>query len=134
MDKILPSQVTTPSCNSRIMAYPEGQNGSSIMQFYWLFSVIERAKSTDPEKIIKIRENDSFQTINGKILAMRSCDHKVIQDLVVTEFVPPKQQKVSYNISPYYWHTDCFFTGSPTVIPAAKILSAMDQGKDGWGK
>jgi hypothetical protein len=73
------------------------------MQVYWLLSVIERAKSTDPEKIIKVWEGDSYRTLSGKVLKMRACDHKVIQDLVVNEFVPPEQQKVSYNKPPYYW-------------------------------
>jgi hypothetical protein len=41
------------------LAYAEGQNGSYLMQLYWLMSVIERAKSTDAEKIIKVWENDS---------------------------------------------------------------------------
>ena len=35
-------------------------------QVYWLFSVIERAKSTDPEKIIKVWEGDTYQYVNGQ--------------------------------------------------------------------
>ena len=74
------------------------------MHTYWLLSVIERAKSTDPEKIIAVWENDSYRMMNGKVLKMRACDHKVIQDLTVSEFVGPEQQKVSMNIPPYYWY------------------------------
>ena len=62
-----------------------GNLGAYTMQTYWLMSVIERAKSTDPEKIIKIWEKDTYKMDNGKILKMRACDHKVIQDLAVSE-------------------------------------------------
>jgi branched-chain amino acid transport system substrate-binding protein len=125
---------------SKFMAYPEGQNGANMMQLYWLFSVIERAKSTDPEKIIKVWEGDTYKTASGKILTMRACDHKVIQDLAITEFVPPNEQKASYNIPPYYWYNDCSYYGRMWIIPAEKILPIMDQkldrckGKSDWGK
>ncbi len=130
----------TKPYNTRLIADPEGQIASYLMQLYWLTSVIERAKSTDPEKIIAVWESDSFKTLSGKVLRMRACDHKVIQDLSISEFVPPNQQKVSYNIPPYYWFNDCSYTGELHVIPAAKILPWMDQkldrckGKNNWGK
>jgi hypothetical protein len=103
-------------------------------------SVLERAKSLDPEKIIKVWENDSFEYINGKIVKMRSCDHKAIMDLGVTEYVPPEQQKVSMNIPPFYWFKGASYTGPVFKVPAAKILPWMDQkldrckGKNGWGE
>ena len=103
-------------------------------------SVIERAKSTDPEKIINVWENDSYRSWSGKVLRVRPCDHKVIQDLVVTEYVPPEEQKISFNIPPYYWFKDCSYTGYLHVIPAAQVLPWMDQkldrckGKNDWGK
>jgi ABC-type branched-subunit amino acid transport system substrate-binding protein len=130
----------TKPFNSKLIAHPDGQIASYLMQLYWLMSVIERAKSTDPEKIIQVWETDSYKTLSGKILRMRACDHKVIQDLSISEFVPPDQQKVSYNIPPYYWFNDCSYTGYLHVIPAAKIIPWMDQkldrckGKNDWGK
>jgi len=138
--KLWQTKWTKPPFNSKMMAYPDGQPASTHMQVYWLLSVIERAKSTDPEKIIKVWENDSYRTLSGKVLKMRACDHKVIQDLVVNEFVPPDQQKVSYNKPPYYWFKDCSYTGYHHVIPAAKVLPQMDQkldrckDKNGWGE
>ena len=33
---------------------------------YWLFSVIERAKTLDPEKIIKILEGDTYASRTGR--------------------------------------------------------------------
>jgi branched-chain amino acid transport system substrate-binding protein len=131
---------TKPPYNGNIVAYPEGQVGSYLMQLYWLISVIERAKSTDPEKIIQVWENDSYKSLSGKVMHMRACDHKVIQDLTVNEFVPPEQQKISFNVPPYYWFKDCSYTGYLNVIPADKVLPWMDQkldrckGKNDWGK
>lgn len=116
-----------------------GGVGSYIEQTYWLFSVIERAASLDPEKIIKVWEGDSYQFSNGKIMKMRACDHKVIQDLHV-EYVPPEQQKVSFNIPPYYWFKGTSAGGPIFTIPAAKVFPLMDQkldrckSKNDWGE
>ena len=125
------------------ISYQHGSSGfmaSYCMQIYWLLSAIERAKSTDPEKIVSVLENDSYQYANGKIAKIRSCDHKIIQDFSVTEVVPPEQQKISYTIPPYYWFKDFSWAGQLNVIPAAKVLPWMDQnldrckGKNGWGE
>ncbi len=111
-----------------------------VMTTYWAMSVLERAQSTDPEKIIKVWENDSFEYINGKVVKMRACDHKVMMDLGVTEYVPPDQQKVAMNIPPYYWFKNASYTGPVYKIPAEKVLPWMDQkldrcaGKNAWGQ
>lgn len=126
--------------NTRLFEHGVGNIGSYVEQTYWLLSVIERAGSLDPEKIIKVWEGDSYQYQNGKVMKMRACDHKVIQDLHIFEFVPPEQQKVSFNIPPYYWYKGCSNTGPTFTIPAAKILPLMDQkldrckGKNNWGE
>jgi branched-chain amino acid transport system substrate-binding protein len=126
--------------NTRLFEHPMGSLGSYIEQTYWLFSVIERAASLDPEKIIKVWEGDTYQYGNGKIQKMRACDHKTIQDLHIYEYVPPEEQKVSFNIPPYYWYKGCSFDGPSFTIPAAKILPLMDQkldrckGKNDWGE
>ena len=107
---------------------------------YWLFSVIERAGSTDPEKIIKVWEGDTYRYANGSIVKMRACDHRVIQDFSITEYVPPEQQKVSMTIPPYYWYKGCSAAGPAWLIPAEKVLPMMDQkldrckGKNDWGE
>lgn len=117
-----------------------GNYGSWTGVTYWFLSVMERAKSTDPEKIISIWEGDTYRFINGKVMKMRACDHKAIEDLAVTEFVPWERQKVAVNIPPYYWFKGCSFYGPTAVIPAAKVLPWMDQkldrcaGKNGWGE
>ncbi|MDY0043596.1 MAG: ABC transporter substrate-binding protein, partial [Syntrophales bacterium] len=120
--------------------YPEVSSGHTMMQFYWLLSVIERAKSTDPEKIIQVWEDDTFRVLNGSVWKMRPCDHRVIYDLAVTEIVPPEEQKAAYNIPPYHWFEDRCFTGPVSVIPAGNVLPYMDKeldrckGKNGWGE
>jgi len=133
------SKWKTAPYNSRLFEHPTGNIGSYISQTYWLLSVIERAKSTDPEKIIKVWEGDTYVYSTGKIMRMRPCDHKAIQDLHIFEFVPPEQQKVSFNIEPYYWFQGCSNAGPTFTIPAARVLPLMDQkldrcaGKDNWG-
>jgi len=119
---------------------PTGDFGMYMGQMSWLLSVIARAKSTDPEKIIKVWEGDTFQYYYGKVVKMRACDHKVIQDFHIYEYVRPEKQKVSMNIPPYYWF-DTYSAGGPCFkIPAEKVLPWMDQnldrckGKNGWGE
>ncbi|MCP4667973.1 MAG: hypothetical protein GY849_16610, partial [Deltaproteobacteria bacterium] len=97
-----------------------------IGQTYWLLSVIERAGSTDPEKIIKVWEGDSYELSNGKVLKMRACDHKAIQDLAAIEYVPPAEQKQSFNIPPYYYFKGCSSAGPIYMVPAEKILPWKD--------
>jgi ABC-type branched-subunit amino acid transport system substrate-binding protein len=126
--------------NARLYEHGTGNIGSYRQQTYWLLSVIERAGSTDPEKIIKVWEGDSYQYVNGKILKMRACDHKAIQDLYVDIYVPPEEQKQSMNIPPYYWYKGCPITGPAYKIPAEKVLPFMDRnlerckGKNDWGE
>ena len=112
--------------NTPMFEHPAGDVGFYTEQTYWLLSVIERAGSTDPEKIIKTWEGDTYRYENGKIMKMRGCDHKVIQDLHIFEYVPPDQQKVAFNIPPYHWSADYSFLGPAYKIQAAKILPWMD--------
>lgn len=101
------------------------QIGAYRDSVYWLLSVIERAGSTDPEKIIKVWEGDTYQFVNGKVMKMRACDHKAIQDLHIQLFVTPEEQKQNYNIPPYHWYKGASFVGSSYEIPAEKILPYM---------
>jgi branched-chain amino acid transport system substrate-binding protein len=126
--------------NSPLFEHGEGQIGACSLSAYWLFSVIERAKSTDPEKIIKVWEGDTYRYANGRVIKMRVCDHKAIQNLTVSEFVPPEQQKTTMTISPYYWSKERCAPGPGYTIPAPKVLPLMDQklnrckGKSDWGE
>jgi branched-chain amino acid transport system substrate-binding protein len=116
----------TAPFNSKLFKHPSGNIGSYMYQTYWLLSVIERAGSTDPEKIIKVWEGDSYEYVTGKVVTMRAVDHKVVQNLHAVEFVPPKEQKQSFNIEPYYWFKCCSNAGPVYTIPADKIMPLLD--------
>ena len=120
----------TAPYNSHLFEHGGGNIGSYIEQTYWLLSVIERAQSTDPEKIIKVWEGDSYRFTTGKVIRMRACDHKAVQDLHVFEYVPPDQQKQSFNIPPYYWYTGTSAPGPMTALPARVVLPWMDPALD----
>jgi ABC-type branched-subunit amino acid transport system substrate-binding protein len=126
--------------NTRLYEHGTGGIGLYGVSGYWLFSVIERAKSLDPEKIIKVWEGDVYQYPNGKIVKMRGCDHKTIQPLRVAEYVPPAEQKASMSIPPYYWFQGTSSNGPEWLVPASKVLPPMDQkldrckGKSDWGE
>ncbi len=107
-----------------------GNLGAYTQNMYWLLSVIERAKSEDPEKIIKVWEGDTYRYQNGKIVKMRACDHKVVQDVAVFEFVPPDQQKAAFNAPPYYWYKTSSSYGIGAGVPASKVPSWMDEKLD----
>jgi ABC-type branched-subunit amino acid transport system substrate-binding protein len=130
----------TAPYNSKLFEIYGGNYGSWTGVTYWLLSVIERAKSTNPEKIIAVWENDTYQFVNGKKVKMRACDHKIVQNLAISEFVPWEQQKVSFNIPPYYWYQGSSSYGPTAVLPAEKVLPWMDQkldrckGKNDWGE
>ena len=110
--------------------WPLGNIGHYAEQTLWLLSVMERAGSTNPEKIIKVWEGDTYRFLNGKVVKMRACDHKIIQDFHVYEYVRPEKQKVSMNIPPYYWSNKRSAAGPVYVIPAEKVIPWMDQNLD----
>ncbi|CAB1063431.1 ABC transporter, substrate-binding protein (cluster 4, leucine/isoleucine/valine/benzoate) [Olavius sp. associated proteobacterium Delta 1] len=112
--------------NTRLYEHGTGNIGSYTQQTYWLLSVIERAGSTDPEKIIKTWEGDSYRMVNGKVITMRAQDHKAIQNLHAVEFVPPEEQRQSFNIEPYYFYKGTSSVGPVFTIPADKIMPLLD--------
>jgi len=126
--------------NAPLYKYPWGAWGAWVQNFYWTLSVIERAKSTDPEKIIKVCEGDTYRMVTGRLIQMRACDHKAIQGFRVGEFVPPAEQKQNMNMPPYHWLDNASLTGPTWDVPADKVLPWMDQkldrckGKNDWGK
>ncbi len=109
-----------------LYSHPSGNIGAYITSVYWLLSVVDRAGSTDPDKIIKVWEGDVYQGPSGNVYKMRACDHKQIGMLTVQEYLPPKEQKQSYNIPPYYWFKECSNTGPVAEIPIEKNLPKAD--------
>jgi len=129
----------TAPFNSPVFEHAHSNLGAYMMNTYWLLSAIERAKSLDADKIVKVWEGDTYR-FNGKVFKMRSCDHKAIMDFTVFEFAAPEGQKVSFNIPPSYWYKSSSYYGKGYTIPAAKVLPWMDQkldrckGKSDWGE
>jgi branched-chain amino acid transport system substrate-binding protein len=112
--------------NTRMFEHGTGTTGAYRMQTYWLLSVIERAGSTDPEKIIKVWEGDTYKDVTGNVYKMRAIDHKAERDLFIEVYVPPEQQKQSFNIEPYYWFKGTSMVGPSYKIPSKKILPKLD--------
>jgi ABC-type branched-subunit amino acid transport system substrate-binding protein len=113
--------------NTLTYKWPIGATVGMVQQLtYWLLSVIERAASTDAEKIIKVWEGDTYEMVNGKVISMRACDHKAVQDLFLAHYVPPEEQKQSFNKPPYHWYQEVSYTGPVGKVPAAKILPLID--------
>jgi len=71
--------------DSESYAWPVSWMGQPVSAFYWLFDVIQRAGSTDPEKIIKVWEGDQYRSITGALYQMRTCDHQTIMDMYVSK-------------------------------------------------
>ena len=116
-----------PPWNGRSFAHATaGTGGAWMNETYWLMSVIERAKTTNANEIIKVWENDIYKGFNGEIWRMRACDHKVIRDLSVEVYVPPAEQKQSFTTPPYYWYNNCSFVGPIYRISANIIPPWMD--------
>lgn len=109
-----------------LWAHGTGNIGSYCQQTYWLLSVIQRAGTLDPEKIIEVWEGDTYKMANGNEITMRPCDHKAIQNLYIEIYGPPAEQKKTYNIPPYYWYEGCSMPVDVYEIPADKILPVMD--------
>ncbi len=84
-----------------------------VESIYWLVDVMERAGSTDPEKVIKVWEGDEWNGLIGAKLVMRACDHRVVRDTYVGEFVSPNK-----------WYQGCAYLGQITTIPAEFVTLA----------
>jgi ABC-type branched-subunit amino acid transport system substrate-binding protein len=116
----------TPPYNSRTFEIYGGNWGNWTMVTYWLFDIVERAGTLNPEKLIELWEGDTYRYVNGKVVHMRADDHKIVQDLTITEWVPPDQQNVSMNIYPFYWYQGSSSYGPSWVVPAEKCIPWID--------
>jgi len=92
--------------NTVMWEYPLGAGGKTIAMSYWMMDVIERAGSTDPEKIIKVWEGDTYKALNG-VVQMRACDHQVVRDMYAAEYIFPNA-----------FYKNAAAPGKPFVIPA----------------
>ena len=77
--------------NALYYKWPEFAIGATVSSTYWLFDVIERAGTTDPEAVIKVWEGDVYQSIIG-VQTMRVEDHQAIYDMYACESTYPTKE------------------------------------------
>ena len=123
--------VETPENNALIKSWHESQKnwsapydtdeflwpvtifGRCVDSAYWFFNVVERAGTTDPEKIIETWEGDEYKGLVGT-LKMRACDHQAVRDVFVTQFEFPNK-----------WHDKGASYGKAAVIQAQHCTPAV---------
>ncbi|MCB2188958.1 MAG: ABC transporter substrate-binding protein [Deltaproteobacteria bacterium] len=103
--------------NTPLYEWLGSTTGSYVEALYWMVDVMERAGSTDPQKVTKVWENEEWNGLIGETLTMRGCDHRVVRDTYVTVFVHPNK-----------WYKDCSFMDQVTTIPAEFVT--LPQPKD----
>ncbi len=74
---------------------------------------MERAGTTNAEKVIKIWEWDEYKSLTGPV-KRRACDRQVVRDMYVTELEFP---------NPYV--PDRAFYGKPLIVPAQACIPPL---------
>ena len=93
--------------NTSVFRWSTTTNASESISTYWFFDVVQRVKSTDAEKIIKVFEGDKWSGF-GPTVEMRVCDHTMIQDLYGSELIFRNS----------YWEDAAYPKDNPDIIPA----------------
>ncbi len=104
--------------NTLLYKWAGGTIGKTIADTYWLLSVIERAGSTDPEKIIKVWEGDEYDYL-GAIMTMRACDHQAYFDCYASEYIYPNK-----------WFDELSGIGRMFIIPARYCMPPLPKNLD----
>ena len=86
--------------------WPVGGGAGTLIITYWLYDVMERAGSTNPEKIIETWEGDTYKALNG-VVHMRDCDHQMVRDVFVVEYEYPNK-----------YYESAAAPGKPFIVPA----------------
>ncbi|MCK9276179.1 MAG: ABC transporter substrate-binding protein [Syntrophales bacterium] len=96
----------TDPYDTHMWEWPISSCPKTIILTYWLWDVVERAASTDPEKVIATWEGDTYKSLCGEV-HMRACDHQVVRDVYVAEYEFPNR-----------FYDNAAAAGKPVVIPA----------------
>ena len=83
--------------------------------YYWFFQAVQKAGSTNPQKIIAAWEGDTFNAFGWKHY-MRPDDHQVVADRPIAELEFPNTWNMPNNAA----------AAEPTWIPAKDCLPAID--------
>jgi branched-chain amino acid transport system substrate-binding protein len=76
--------------NHVLYKWPANFLGSSAISLYWLFDVMQRAKTTNSDALIKIWEGDKYESITGPLF-MRPQDHLMLSNIFLSELVFPNK-------------------------------------------
>ncbi len=109
--------------NKLIYSWPDVTIGQTLADTYWMFDIIERAASTDAEKIISVWEGDEYEGLTG-MHKMRAEDHQAIFPMFVGATGYPTKEV--YPGAPY---ADGFSgINKVTTIPAEKCTPPIPEG------
>ena len=109
--------------NKQIYSWPDVTLGQTIADTYWMFDVIERAASTDAEKIISVWEGDKYEGLNGT-RKMRTEDHQAIFPMYVGVTGYPTKE-----VYPGALYTQGYAgINQVTTIPADKCTPPIPEG------
>ncbi|OGP48301.1 MAG: hypothetical protein A3K30_07525 [Deltaproteobacteria bacterium RBG_13_51_10] len=97
--------------------WPAGNSGMTICGWQMTLAAIEKAGSTDPEKIIKAFEGFSYKTPAG-VWTMRACDHQVLYPVFGTKIEPGS--------NPYYNGSIRADINFPWLSPDFKVFPAEE--------
>ncbi len=103
--------------DSDLYKWPENFVGSSANSLYWLFDVMQRAGTTNSDKIVRTWEGDKYQSLVGP-LYMRPQDHLMLSDIFFSELVYPNK-----------WFADNASWGQVVTIPRAQCTPPVINGR-----
>ncbi len=102
--------------DSVLYQWPGGGWYRNLTGYYWFFQVLQKAGSTDPQKIIAAWEGDTLDFFGWKHY-MRPDDHQVIADRPIAEMAFPNT-----------WdRPTCAMVGDAAWIPAKNCMPAFDE-------
>ncbi|MCK9273889.1 MAG: ABC transporter substrate-binding protein [Syntrophales bacterium] len=99
----------TEPYNSDMWIWPISSTPKAINMLYWMWDVVERAGTTDPDKIIETWEGDTYKSFCG-VVHMRACDHQVVRDVYVSEYEFPNR-----------FYDNAAAAGKPFIVPAEYV-------------
>jgi len=102
--------------NTALYQWPNGGWYRNMTAYYWYFQVLQKAGSTDPQKVIAAWEGDTFDFFGWKHY-MRPADHQVIADRPICEMEFPNTWDMPKNAA----------AGKITWIPALKCFPTFDE-------
>ncbi len=109
--------------NKLLYKWPEIVIGQTISDTYWLFDVIEKAGTTDPEKIVTTWEGYEYHSMQGTRI-MRAEDHQAIFPMYVGVTAYPTKE-----VYPGALYTEGFAgLHNVTTIPMDKCTPPIPEG------